>query len=151
MFIRRNRNEKDKTGRFGIRVFTVLFMLVFMLRTGFCLAGQEAQNIPDNPLDIVSIMTESLTPPVIAEALPVPESLNDGYWWIKQSRQDKLSYIEHLIKAFNLQDKGINPAQVIDELNVFYDPMDDPVDIKMDISLERAFNRMIKELQKGAS
>jgi hypothetical protein len=131
--------------------FILLPVFIFVLNATFSLAGQEAQNIPDNPLDIVSIMTESLTPPVIAEALPVPESLNDGYWWIKQSRQDKLSYIEHLIKVFNLQDKAVEPAEIMDRLDIFYDPMDDPVDIKMDISLERAFNRMTKELQKGAS
>jgi hypothetical protein len=78
------------------------------------------------------------------EALPVAESGNDGYWWIKQDEATKLSYVDYLIKAFNLEDEQLKPKEIIEKLDVFYNPVDNPLDIKMDISLERGFDRVIK-------
>jgi hypothetical protein len=149
MFIKIDINRKASLRIYAICGFAILLFIVCIFKAGVCPAEQNQKDSASNPLDIISVIEESSVMSMPAEELPIIESKNNGYWWIQQSQQNKLSYIKDLINAFDLKDKGIKPGEITERLDIFYDPVDNPVDIKMDISLERAFYRMTKEFQTG--
>jgi hypothetical protein len=137
-----------------LSIMITIFMLLSVLKVGFCAVKHNAQNMdknPDNALSVAPIPPEVFAEPTPVETLPVAESKNNGYWWIKQDQKDRLSYIEYLVYSFGLKGKGIKSGEIADRLDIFYNPVDDPLDIKMDISLERAFYRIVKDVEKGAS
>jgi len=80
------------------------------------------------------------------EELPGGESANNGYWWIKQSADDKKAYVKQLIMIFELEDKKLSVDKIIKALDAAYNPIDNPLDIKMDKSIERIFNIITKEM-----
>ncbi|MFA6357513.1 MAG: hypothetical protein WCY09_02465 [Candidatus Omnitrophota bacterium] len=80
------------------------------------------------------------------EQLPVEESSHNGYWWIKQNKNEKLAYVNQLIIGFKLTDKKISAKKIVQALDMQYNPRDNPLDIKMDKSVERVFNIIIKEM-----
>ena len=53
-----------------------------------------------------------------------------------------------MIENFGLEDEGLTPEEIVEKLDVFYNPEDDPLAIKMDSSIERGVNGVIKEMLK---
>ena len=104
-------------------------------------------NIPDiNKLMLEAQKEVSEEDMAKYEQLPVEESSNDGYWWRKQDANQKVSYVESLVKAFKLDDKKFSTDKIIKELDIVYNPIDNPLDIKMDKSVERMFNIITKRM-----
>ena len=133
--------------------YLFLFSLVFVLilSPGVCIGAQEDSPFVQDPdmllleaeRDILKSNYEQ------GEALPMPESDKDGYWWIKQDYSKKLEYIKGIETL--LQEKGITilkmkAEKIIEELDQIYNPEDNPFDIKMDKSIERVFYKITKEM-----
>ena len=107
----------------------------------------ETPNIPDmNKLMLEAQKEVSEEEKLQYEQLPVEESSNDGYWWVKQDARQKVSCVEDLIKAFQLDDKKLSLNKIVKELDIVYNPIDNPLDIKMDKSVERMFNIITKRM-----
>jgi len=136
----------------GLICAVVLFICAsFVLCQDSAFAAKKA--VPNNPSipDMDKLMLEaqkevSEEETAYYEQLPVEESSNDGYWWIKQAAGQKVSYVEELIKTFKLDDKKLSLDKIIKELDIVYNPIDNPLDIKMDKSVERMFNIITKRM-----
>ena len=136
-----------------IQKYLFLFSLAFVLILSpkVCIGAQEDLPPVQDP-EILLLETErdilkSNYEP--EEALPMPESDKDGYWWIKQDYSKKLEYIKGIETL--LQEKGITILKlridkIIEELDQIYNPKDNPLDIKMDKSIERLFYKITKEM-----
>ena len=121
-----------------VAVISIMFIVRFSPK-------EESLSIPDPEEDLLKAERMLLEDDSqIPQELPVEESGNNGYWWIKQNDDRKLVYAEYLIEVFGLEDKGLISEKVVEELDSFYSPKDNPLDIKMDISIERAFNTIRK-------
>lgn len=139
----------------GLICAVVLFICAsFVLYQDPAFAAKK--KVPDNPgipniPDMDKLMLEaqkevSEEEKAQYDELPVEESSNDGYWWIKQPAGQKVSYVEELIKAFKLEDKKLSLDKIVKELDIVYNPIDNPLDIKMDKSVERMFNIVTKRM-----
>ena len=119
----------------------------FILCPALAFARKDVSNVPDPSklvLEAQKMVTEEQK--ALYEQLPVEESSKDGYWWNKQDRNEKLSYVKVLIAAFNLANKKLPVKKIVQSLDIEYNPKDNPLDIKMDKSVERMFNIVIKEM-----
>jgi len=125
----------------------IIFISLFILCREPAFAKKEVSNIPDpDKLVLEAQKLVSIADLATYEQLPVEESSRDGYWWNKQSRDDKLAYIKQLIAGFKLSDKKISAKKIVNLLDTEYNPRDNPLDIKMDKSIERMFNIITKEM-----
>lgn len=135
-------SERKNTMHIGL----VLFAFILVFNTALSLA-EEKQPLP-NPDDALGQaeleMLEEFQPP---EELPVTESANNGYWWIKQDYDTKVSYIKYLVEAFGLEPGRFKVKDITERLDILYNPKDNPLDIKMDISVERAFDTIIRGMK----
>ena len=136
-----------------ISKYLFLFSLAFVLILSpkVCIGAQEDLPPVQDPdmllLETQREILESNYEP--GEALPMPESDKDGYWWIKQDYSKKLEYIKGIETL--LQENGITilklrAGKIIEELDKLYNPKDNPLDIKMDKSIEEMFYKLTKEM-----
>ncbi len=136
--------KKEVKTNSSIVVFLGL-ILSFNCLVGFSLAKDEAGQ-PSFP-EIEAALKEAervLMEQERARVLPIAESENNGYWWNKQNKDTKQKYIMQLIELFGLEDKNLKIAEIMQKLDILYNPKDNPLDIKIDISVERAFSEVIK-------
>jgi len=126
----------------------ILFICVsFVFPEAPAFAGNKPSNIPEIDKLMLEAQKEvSEEEMAYYEQLPIEESSNDGYWWIKQTVGQKTSYVKDLIKALELDDKNFSADKIIKELDIVYNPKDNPLDIKMDKSVERMFSVIIKRI-----
>jgi len=133
----------------GISILGLLvaaIFTIFIIRVS--LKEKKDLNIPDPEKALKEAEIMVLDGPAMPEALPVEETGNNGYWWIKQDDNKKLLYVESLIEKFGLGDKKLMPAKIVERLDIFYKPKDNPLDIKMGISIERGFNDIARGMTK---
>jgi len=122
------------------------FIFMFILTPGYLIAAES--DMPDTPDSASALLKAELEMMEMqkAQAIPIPESANNGYWWIEQTDAVKLEYVKNLKKL--LKEKEIivklKPKTIIEKLDEIYNPMDNPLDIKMDKSIERMFCKIIK-------
>jgi len=134
-------------GKCLICVGILLICVSFVFPQVLVFAENKASNIPEiDKLMLEAQKQISEEDKAQYEQLPVEESSNDGYWWIKQTAGQKTSYVKDLIKAFELDDKKFSADKIIKELDIAYNPKDNPLDIKMDKSVERMFSVIIKRI-----
>ena len=129
----------------GIGLIFVCAFIVMCKEPAF--AKKEIPNLPD-PDKLVKEAQKivSISDLAAYEQLPVEESKNDGYWWNKQNRDEKILYVKQLIAGFKLSDKKVSAKKIVKILDMEYNPRDNPLDIKMDKSIERMFNIVTKEM-----
>ena len=133
---------KTRVGISILGLSVIAISMVFIVRFSLN-KGDSITPDPEEALRKAEII--ALEEGGIPEALPVEETANNGYWWIKQDDITKLMYVESLIEKFGLEDKGLISEKIVERLDIFYNPKDNPLDIKMGISIERGFNNVIKE------
>lgn len=133
--------------RIKIGIGVLSFFACFVLCQEQALAGKKVSDVPD-PSKLVLEAQKMVTEEQMAmyEPLPVEESAEDGYWWNKQNRNEKLAKVKELITEFKLTDKKISAKKIVQLLDMEYNPRDNPLDIKMDKSIERMFNIITKEM-----
>ena len=92
-----------------ISKYLFLFSLAFVLILSpkVCSGAQEdLPPVQDPDMLLLEAQREMLeTGYESEEALPMPESDKDGYWWIKQDYSKKLEYIKGIVTL--LQEKGL--------------------------------------------
>ena len=125
----------------------LLICVSFVFAQALVFAENKPSNIPEIDKLMIEAQKEvSEEEKAQYEQLPVEESANDGYWWIKQTVGQKASYVKDLVKAFELDDKKFSADKIIKELDIVYNPKDNPLDIKMDKSVERMFSIITKRM-----
>ena len=131
--------------RIGVGVLLICSCFVLCQETA--LAKKAVSNIPD-PDKLVSEAQAMVTEKqkALYEQLPVNESANNGYWWNKQDKSEKLAYVKELVVDFKLADKKLSVKKIVQALDIEYSPRDNPLDIKIDKSIERMFNIVTEEM-----
>jgi len=130
-------------------------MVFFLMTSGSifypacAFAKKQASKVPAPDKQVLEAQ-KMVTPEQIAmyEPLPLEESTNNGYWWNRQDRNTKFTYVKDLIGKFKLEDKKLSVKKIVQALDSKYSPKDDPLDIKIDKSIERMFNIVTREMLK---
>lgn len=127
----------------GILLVCAFFILIQEL-------AWAKKNIPQAPdpekemFEAQKMVTEEQK--ALYEQLPVEEASQDGYWWNKQDKNEKINLVKELIKGFELKDKNLSVKRIVQALDVEYNPKDNPLDIKMDKGVNRMFNVITKRM-----
>jgi len=129
------------------RLGSLLICVCFVLCQDLAFAKKITSKAPDPAkvmLEAQDVVTEEQK--TTYEQMPTAESVKDGYWWNKQSRDEKLAIVKDLITEFGLADKKLSIKKIVQRLDTEYSPRDNPLDIKIDKSIERMFNIIAKEM-----
>jgi len=128
-------------------VVALLICSFSLLLQGPAFAKKNISNVPNPEKLMLEAQKEvSAIEQAAVEQLPVEESDKDGYWWNKQDKNEKITYVNALIKSFKLTEKKLSARKIVSQLDIEYNPRDNPLEIKIDKSLERMFNIITKEM-----